>query len=265
MTSPDGRDYPAPASQAGRVEPAPRRVRGFVGATQLFDTVAARYVWEWPYYPQYYIPLADIAVAHLHDEGSDQSTRRGTAHVHGLRVADAARESCAKVFGADAVDGVRNTVRFDWTALDAWFEEDEQVFVHPRSPYVRVDALRSHRHVEVELDGVALADSNSPVLVFETGLPTRFYLDRSDIDMTRLLANDTVTQCPYKGTTSAHWSVRPAVAAAEIDDAHRDLAWSYDFPTRELAPVTGLVAFSNERVDISVDGVPLPRPHTKFS
>ena len=85
------------------------------------------------------------------------------------------------MFGADAIAGVAGTARFDWDALDAWYEEDEQVFVHPRSPYVRVDALRSHRHLRVSLDGMTLAESTTPVLVFETGLPTRYYVDRTDV------------------------------------------------------------------------------------
>ena len=98
------------------------------------------------------------------------------------------------------IDGLSGTVRFEWAALDAWFEEDEQVFVHPRNPYVRVDALRSTRSVRVELDGVVLAESSSPVMVFETGLPTRYYLNRTEVDFAHLIPTDTVTACPYKGT-----------------------------------------------------------------
>ena len=54
----DDRNYPEMAAARGRIEPAPRRVRGFLGHELVFDTTAARYVWEVPYYPQYYIPLA---------------------------------------------------------------------------------------------------------------------------------------------------------------------------------------------------------------
>ena len=94
--------------------------------------------------------------------------------------------------------------------LDAWFEEDEQVFVHPRNPYVRVDALRSNRPVRVELEGVVLADSASPVMVFETGLPTRYYVSRTDVDFGHLIPTDTVTACPYKGTTSGYCRAMPS-------------------------------------------------------
>ena len=143
--------------------------------------------------------------------------------------------------------------------MDAWFEEDEQVFVHPRSPYTRVDALRSNRRVRVELDGVVLADAGSLVMVFETGLPTRYYLSRTDVDFAHLVPSGTVTACPYKGTTSGYWSARIA------GTVHPDLAWVYDFPAREVLPIAGLVAFYNERVDLVVAGVRLERPVTHFA
>ena len=113
--------------------------------------------------------------------------------------------------------------------------------------------------MRIELDGVVLAESRSPVMVFETGLPTRYYLNRTEVDFTHLVASDTVTACPYKGTTSGYWSVRIG------DEVHPDLAWAYDFPTRELAPIAGLVAFYNEHVDVFVDGEQLERPTTPFS
>jgi uncharacterized protein (DUF427 family) len=145
-------------------------------------------------------------------------------------------------------------VRFDWLALDAWFEEDEQVFVHPRNPYVRVDALRSTRQLRVEIDGVVLAETSSPVMVFETGLPTRYYIGRTDVHFGHLSTTDTVTQCPYKGTTSGYWS------AQVKGETHADIAWVYDFPTRQLLPIAGMVAFYNERVDLFLDGQMLERP-----
>ncbi len=155
------------------------------------------------------------------------------------------------------------TARFEWAALDAWYEEDEQIFVHPRNPYARVDALRSHRRVRVSLDGVTLAETDTPVLVFETGLPTRYYIDRTDVSFAHLVPSDTQTACPYKGVTSQYWSVQ--LDSGPIRPEHQDLAWAYDFPTRQLLPVAGLVAFYNEKLDIEIDGHPLPRPHTHFS
>ncbi|WP_329377204.1 DUF427 domain-containing protein [Streptomyces sp. NBC_01716] len=245
--------HPRPIAPVGHVEPVPRRIRAFVGGRAVLDTVRARYVWEWPGYPQYSIPLEDVAEGALRDEEHVQRLTPGTARRHALVADGVSRPAAAWVWADDAPGDLAGTVRFEWDALDAWFEEDEEVFVHPRNPYTRVDALRSSRPVRVERDGVVLADAPSSVMVFETGLPTRYYLDRTHADLTRLVPSDTVTACPYKGRTSAYWSADTGTAT------HKDLAWSYDFPTRQLAPIAGLVCFYNERVDTHVDGTLLPR------
>ena len=146
--------------------------------------------------------------------------------------------------------GLDDTVRFEWSAFDAWYEEDEQVFVHPRNPYTRVDALRSTRTVRVESHGVVLAESSSPVLCFETGLPTRYYLEP---DRRRLHPPGAVghrDRVPLQGDHQRATG-RPLVDGR----THPDIAWTYDFPTRELLPIAGLVAFYNEKVDIFLDGV----------
>ena len=255
------RDYPQMIAETNHVEPAPRRVRAMLGGEQIFDTTRARYVWEWPYYPQYYIPVGDIERRFLVDEHHQQHLAQGTAARHGLRAGGLDRPGTVRVFGDEAAGGVAGTARFDWAALDAWYEEDEQVFVHPRNPYVRVDALRSHRRVRVSLEGVTLAETTAPVLVFETGLPTRYYVDRTDVAFEHLVPTGTRTGCPYKGMTSGYWSVR---LDGDVRDSDQDLAWAYDFPTRQLMPIAGLVAFYNEKTDIDLDGVRLPRARTHF-
>ena len=252
-------DYPRMIAAANRIEPVPRRVRAFLGGALVLDTTRALYVWEWPNYPQYYIPLEDVDRALLLDEQRPEHLARGSAQRHGLRVGEISREGVAHVYTDDALEGLAGTVRFEWAALDAWFEEDEEVFVHPRNPYVRVDALRSTRAVRVELDGMVLAESSSPVMVFETGLPTRYYLDRTCVRFDLMIPSETVTSCPYKGTTSAYWSARIG------GELHPDLAWAYDFPSHQLLPIAGLVAFYNERVDLTLDGERLQRPRTHFS
>jgi len=251
-------DYPAAITTVNHVEPVPRRIRAFLGGEKVLDTSEALYVWEWPNYPQYYVPLADVRQDLLDPEGHTQQTGRGVVEVRGLRVGDLHRPRAARVLAESPIAGLSGTVRFDWAAMDAWFEEDEQVFVHPRSPYTRVDALRSNRPVRVELDGAVLADAGSSVMVFETGLPTRYYLTRTEVDFAHLIPTGTVTACPYKGTTSGYWSVRAG------GTNHPDLAWSYDFPTRQLLPIAGLIAFYNEKVDITLDGQRLHRPQTHF-
>jgi uncharacterized protein (DUF427 family) len=251
-------DYPAMIATVNHVEPVPRRIRAFLAGEKVFDTTGALYVWEWPYYPQYYIPVTDVRRDLLIPEGHSQQTRRGKAEAHALRAGEVVRPGAARLFTDSPVAGLAGMVRFDWAAVDAWFEEDEQVFVHPRSPYVRVDALRSTRPVRVELDGVVLAGSPAPVMVFETGLPTRYYIDPTEINFDHLIPSDTVTSCPYKGTTSRYWSVRAD------GTVHPDLAWAYDFPTGQLQPIAGLVAFYNERVDLFLSGQKLERPKTHF-
>ncbi len=252
-------DYPQMIVPVNHIEPVPRRVRAFLGGHAVLDTTSALYVWEWPNYPQYYIPLADIDQAVLVDEDRPEHLSRGSAGRHGLRVGEISRPGVAHVYTEEALAGLAGTVRFEWAALDAWFEEDEEVFVHPRNPYARVDALRSTRNVRVELDGVLLADCSCPVMVFETGLPTRYYVDRTAVSLEHLLASETVSSCPYKGKTSGYWSVRIG------EELYPDLAWAYDFPTRGLLPIAGLIAFYNEKVDITLDGQRLQRPSTHFS
>jgi uncharacterized protein (DUF427 family) len=251
-------DYPQMIAPVNHMEPVPRRIRALLGGRTVLDTNRALYVWEWPNYPQYYIPLADIDADVLIDEQQAQKLSRGTARRHGLRVGDVERAHAARLYTEDSLPGLSGMVRFEWPAMDAWFEEDEEVFVHPRNPYTRVDAIRSTRSVRVELDGVVLAESSSPVLVFETGLPTRYYLNRNEIHFDHLVATGTESSCPYKGNTSCYWSVRVG------DEVHPDLAWSYDFPTRQLLPIAGMISFYNEKVDIVLDGELLDRPVTHF-
>lgn len=252
------RDYPQVAAVRGRVEPAPRRVRGFLDHELVFDTTAARYVWEVPYFPHYYIPLADVRAGFLRDENHPQHVQLGASRLHSVVGAGRTHACAARVFDASTDSPVAGMVRFDWHPL-TWFEEDEPIYGHPRDPYARVDALRSHRHVVVELDGVLLADTTSPVLLFETGLPTRYYVDKSDVFFEHLEPTGTQTLCPYKGVTSGYWSVRIG------GDLHPDLAWTYHYPLPAVGAIAGLVAFYNEKVDITVDGVRVERPKTHFS
>lgn len=251
-------DFPQLAAARGRIEPAPRRVRGYLGPELVFDTIAARYVWEFPYYPAYYVPLADVRTEYLSDENHPQRVQLGPSRLYSLVGAGRSHPSAVRVFDPDGDSPVAGLARFDWDPL-RWFEEDEPIYGHPRNPYSRVDALRSHRHVRVELDGVVLADTRSPVLLFETGLPTRYYIDPTDVAFEHLEPTSTQTLCPYKGVTSGYWSVRVG------QTVHPDLAWTYNYPLPAVAPIAGRVAFYNEKIDIIVDGAVLSRPRTQFS
>ncbi len=251
--------YPLMIATTNHVESVPRRIRALLAGQIVLDTTRALDVWEWPNYPQYYIPVDDVRADLLVPEGRTQQSSRGAVEIHGLRVGDVHRPSAAKLLAASSIERLGGTIRFDWAALDAWYEEDEEVFVHPRNPYVRVDALRSTQTVRVELEGVVLAETSSPIMVFETGLPTRYYINPTEVDFGHLIPTDTVSECPYKGKTTAYWSVRIG------DTVHPDLAWCYGFPTRQLLPIASMIAFYNERLDIFVDGQQLERPRTHFS
>jgi uncharacterized protein (DUF427 family) len=248
----DMADYPESLTPTGSVQPVPRRVRGVLAGHTVVDTMHALYVWEWPPYPQYYLPAKDFDAACLVDEQHPQRLKRGTAHRYGLRVGSKDVPEALRIYQDGPLAG---HARVEWDAMDAWFEEDEQVFVHPRNPYARVDALRSTRHVRISLDGVVLAETHSPVLLFETGLPTRYYINPAEVNLGYLQPSATQTQCPYKGVTSGYWST-PDVP---------DVAWTYHFPLPACAAIAGLIAFYNEKVDIELDGVEIPRPHTHFS
>ena len=252
-------DYPAALVAVNHVEPVPRRIRAVLGGETVVDTTRARYVWEWPPYPQYYIPLADVRPGVLVPEGRSQQTAQGSIELHAVEVGDVRRPGAARLVTASPVEGLTGTVRFEWGAMESWYEEDERVFVHPRNPYSRVDALRSTRAVRAELNGAELAASSSTVMVFETGLPTRYYFNPTEVHFEHLVPSDTVTACPYKGTTGGYWT------AMIGDVVVPDVAWTYAFPSHQLLPIAGLVAFYNELVDLTLDGRRLERPLTHFS
>jgi uncharacterized protein (DUF427 family) len=237
--------YPSAIAAVDHIEPVPRRIRAVFDGKVVVDTLDAKYLWEFPPYPQYYVPLADVADGVLVDTGEVEETSRGKARVHTVG------KGQARVYDDGVAAGL---VRFDWDAMDSWFEEEEEVFVHPRNPYSRCDAIRSSRHVKVERDGKVLAESSSTVIVFESGLPPRFYFPRLAVNFEHLTPSETRTACPYKGRTTGYWSV----------GKHPDLAWCYDFPTAALLPIAGLVAFLDERVDVTIDGERQQRPKTHF-
>jgi uncharacterized protein (DUF427 family) len=242
-----------------RVEPGAKRIRAYLGGELVADTIRPLLVWEVPYYPTYYIPAADVRTELLEpDGGVARSPSRGEGRTLTLRAGGKEAVGAAVRYENSPIEQLRDAIRLDWDAMDAWFEEDEEVFTHPRDPYKRVDILPSSRHVRVHVDGVTIAESASPRLLFETGLPVRYYLPKTHVRMDLLTPTETVSHCPYKGQAE-WWSVRLG------DTLHEDLAWSYRTPLPESREVAGLVAFYNEKVDIYVDGVRQERPHTKFS
>ena len=142
--------------------------------------------------------------------------------------------------------------------IDRWLEEEEEVFAHPRDPHKRVEALASSRHVVASLDGVVLGDTHQPVLLFETDLPTRFYLPRQDVNFEALSPSSNRSVCPYKGFANEYWDVAGHPEA-------QNAGWSYAHPFPAVRKIKDMVAFYNELIDHTVDGVPQERPVSLFS
>jgi uncharacterized protein (DUF427 family) len=229
-----------------------------VGGRSVVDSIQSRLVWEVPYYPAWYFPLSDVH-AELRENGATlRSPSRGGGTRYDL-VADGITVPDAAWRHLDSpVEELRGLVRIEFGALDSWFEEDVEVFVHPRSPEVRVDALPSSRRVVVKVDGRVVADSVRPTILYETGLPPRYYLPQPDVRMDLLRPTDSVTACPYKGW-ARYWDV------AIDGTTHQDLAWGYTTPLPESTAIAGMICFYNEKVDLVVDDELIPRPRTKFS
>lgn len=242
-----------------KVEDGSKRVRVLFGGEVIADSTRVKLVWERPYYPAYYLPRADVAEGVLKEtDRTRRSPSRGDAQLLDVVVGEAHATDGAWHHPDSPVEEIRDHVRFDWDAMDAWFEEDEQVWVHPRDPYTRVDVLPSSRHVQVEVGGEIVADSHHPVLLFETGLPTRYYLPKTDVRMDLLTPSDRRTGCPYKGTAEYY--------DLTVDgERHEELVWWYRSPLPESAGIEGRVCFYDERVDLIVDGERRERPRTPFS
>jgi uncharacterized protein (DUF427 family) len=147
---------------------------------------------------------------------------------------------------AEAEPDTPGYVTVPWDAVDAWFEEAEEVLGHPRNPYHRIDCLRSERRLVVEAQGTNLVDTTDTVVVYETALDPRLYVDRRHVRMDLLMQSTTRTYCPYKGTAT-YWSAR-------LDaDVHPDIAWSYEDPLPESLPLAALLSFDESRVTLRHD------------
>lgn len=211
-------------------EPSDRRVRAELGDELVVDSRRVRLVWEpGRPTPRYAFPREDVR---------------------------------ANLLG-DAVTGYEDGALSDyvsvaWDAVDHWYEEDQEVFVHPADPYSRIDLRPSSRHVRLEIDGTTVAETTRPLLLFETRLPTRYYIPREDVRADLLEPSDSHTRCPYKGIAS-YYSVRIG------DELYPDIVWYYPEPLKEVAAIKDALAFYNERVEIYVDGELEHRPHTQWS
>jgi uncharacterized protein (DUF427 family) len=251
-----------------RHEPTEKRIRATVGDREVVDSRRAALVWE-PrrIVPSYAVPVEDVA-AELRPAASEAAASDASIlhpgipfSVHStdgealdLEVGGQVR-SHAAFRPADA--DLAGLVLLDFDGLDAWYEEDEAVFSHPRDPFHRVDARRSTRSLRIEIDGDVIAETDRPTLVFETNLHTRFYFPREDVKVD-LRPSAHRTYCPYKGEAS-YFSFE--AGGRTVDN----LLWSYEHPLEDAAGLTGLMALFDEVVDVTLDGERRPRPDTEFA
>ena len=243
-----------------RLHPVQRRVRAMFAGTVVVDTEAAQLVYvAGRNVPRYAFPLDDINDDVLVDSDHvEVDPVLGPAGYWSVRAGGrGAANAVWRYPEATSPTELAAMAMIDWNAMDAWFEEDDQVFVHPRDPFVRVDVLASRRHVEVEVEGEVVASSKRPMALFETNLVTRWYLPKLDVRMDLLSPTDSATSCPYKGTAN-YWTVQAG------GREHTDLAWEYEAPLAAVARIANHVCFPNERVDLRIDGALQPRPKTAF-
>src|SRR3954466_13978087 len=201
-----------------RYEPIDKWVRGEIGGQTVVDSKDVWLVWDpGKVVPGWTFPREDVRE-------------------------DLLPEGAARRLDDPDLDG---RVQVEFSALDRWLEEEEEVVGHPRDPFKRIDIRRSSRHVRVENGGELLADSTRPVLLEETGLPVRYYLPRDDVRMDLLRATSFSTTCPFKGDAS-YWTL-------ELDGTtHDGIVWSYEDPIPGAEGITGLLSFYNDRVDLTV-------------
>jgi uncharacterized protein (DUF427 family) len=232
-----------------RVEHGAKRIRAYLGGELVADTTRPLLVWESPRYPTYYFPLDDVHTELLSSDGTvKHSPSRGDGRLFTVRAGGSEAVGAALRYESSPFEDLRDAIRLEWDAMDAWFEEDEQVYTHARDPYTRIDILASSRHVRVESAGVVLAESSKPTLLFETKLPTRYYLPKTHVRMDLLVPSQNETHCPYKGAAE-YWSLR--------DGSAQDVVWSYPTPLPESQKIAGLLSFYPDKVDVFVDGVKL--------
>ena len=246
-----------------QVEPTPRWIRVRAGDTWIADSRRALLLaWYGPgRLPTYCLPAADVRTDLLDPSPVDSGGHAVPFFVeHDVRAGATVVERAALLLRGPPppLDALDRHWTFTWDEGLSWFEEALEVHVHARDPSKRVDAVPSERHVVVGLDGEVVAESRRAHALFESWLPTRWYLPAEDVRQELLVPSDTVTRCPYKGT-ARYFSVRVGGAF------HPDVAWSYEHPVVECPRIAGLVAFFDERVDLVVDGARQDRPRTPWS
>jgi uncharacterized protein (DUF427 family) len=243
-------------------ERSPRRVRVKFNGEIVADSTNAHLLFETRHLPVYYFPQADLRMDLLTPtQHHTFCPYKGEASYWTVAVGDKTAENAVWSYREPfaEVAAIKDFVAFYWNRMDAWYEEDDEIFVHPRDPYKRVDVVNSSRHVRVVIGGETIADTRRARFLFETRLPTRYYIPVDDVRRELLVPSDRITACPYKGT-ARYYSARIG------DRLFEDIVWTYPDPIPECPKIKGYLCFFNEHVDaIIVDGIAMPRPVTPWS
>jgi uncharacterized protein (DUF427 family) len=232
----------------------PRRVRAVLGGQTVFDTTRAMLLHETGLLPQVYVPLDDIRADLI--QPTDHHTYcpfKGTASYWTVTAGGQVAENAIWGYPEpnDEAGWLEGYAGFYWNAMDEWYDEDERVEGHLRDPYHRVDVRRSSRPVRVLLGDTVLAETTSPLLLSETGLPNRFYIPAADVRQDLLEESDKHTVCPYKGTAS-YWTISAG------DRKLADAVWSYPQAEGDSAAVSGYLSFLHDDLTVEV-GEPASR------
>ena len=244
------------------LEPSPRRVRVEFNGETIADSRRALLMHESNHIPLYYFPVEDVRMDLM--QKTDHSTHcpyKGDASYWSVKAGDRVADNA--VWGYEApiedVPGLKGLVAFYWNKVDHWYEEDQELFIHARDPYKRIDAIPSTSRVQVKLGGETVADTARAHFLFETGLPTRYYIPKEDVRTDLLTPSELKTGCPYKGTAQ-YYSVTAGGKTFE------NIVWYYPDPIPELPKVKDLLCFYNEKVDaIFVDGEEAPKQKSPWS
>ncbi|WP_164701445.1 DUF427 domain-containing protein [Modestobacter sp. KNN46-3] len=233
------------------LESSPRRVRVILGGTAVADSTDVHLLHPPGRTPTYLFPREDVRTD-LFEPSERRRSDPGMGDGRYWTVQVGQRRAVNAAYSWEhpppTAAGITGLIAFDWDSMDGVFEEDEEVFVHPRDPYTRIDVLRSSRRVRVSVDGTIVADSTAPRMLCESGLPVRWYLPREDVRTDLLEPSCTTTRCPYKGIAH-YWSLRLGKRS------EKDLAWTYPDPFHDAEAVRGLLCFPGERVEVEVEDV----------
>jgi uncharacterized protein (DUF427 family) len=244
------------------IEDSPRRVRAMFNGATIADSVQMKMMHETRHIPVYYFPIEDVDMSLLtRTDHSTHCPHKGDASYWSVNVGDKTAENAVWTYEnpMDHVPDLKGLVGIYWSEMDHWYEEDEEIVIHARDPYKRIDTVLSKRHVEVKLGGEIVASSKAATFLFETGMPTRYYIPKEDVRADVLSESDLRTGCPYKGNAN-YYSVDAGGKTFE------NIVWYYPDPIAEIPKIKDLLCFFNEKVDaIHVDGVEIPKQRSPWS